>query len=78
MQNKDIASLVVFHRKKAGSTQVELAEIAGVSRFIVQEIEAGRDRTRWKHMLSVLESLNLKLEPKGPLVDQWRKLREAS
>ncbi|MEX0326269.1 MAG: helix-turn-helix domain-containing protein [Puniceicoccaceae bacterium] len=78
MHNKDLASLVVFHRKKAGLTQIELAELAGVSRFVVQEIEAGRGRTTWKHIGSVLESLNLKLEPRGPLVEQWRNWREGS
>lgn len=42
MQNKGVASLVVFHGKKAGLTRVELAELTGVIRFVVQEIEAVR------------------------------------
>lgn len=78
MRNKDLACLVAFHRKKAGLTQIELAELAGVSRFIVQELESGSDRTTWKHIKAVLDALNLELEPKGPLVEQWREWREAS
>lgn len=72
MQNKDLASLVAFHRKKAGLTQIELAELAAVSRFVVQEIEAGSGRTAWNHIGSVLKALNLNLEPSGPLVEEWR------
>lgn len=78
MHASDIGSLVTFHRKKAGLTQIELAKLSGVSRFVVQDIEAGTGRTTWKHLNSVLNSLNLELEPKGPLVDLWRSQRKAS
>ncbi len=78
MQNKDLGGLVAFHRKKANLTQIQLAELAGVSRFIVQEIEAGKGRTTWKHLEAVLEALNLRLEPRGPLVDEWLKSKEAA
>lgn len=78
MQPKDLASIVAFHRKKAGLTQVELARLAGVSRFVVQEIEAGKGRTTLQHVLSVLGTLNLKLEPSGPLVEHWRSRKDES
>tara|TARA_R110002111_G_scaffold149305_1_gene216336 strand:- start:15 stop:254 length:240 start_codon:yes stop_codon:yes gene_type:complete len=78
MQSEVLGSLVRFHRKKAGLTQTQLAELAGVSRFIVQELEAGKGRTTWKHLESVLEALNLSFEPSGPLVDEWRQWKEAS
>lgn len=78
MHASDIGSLVTFHRKKAGLTQIELAGLAGVSRFVVQDIEAGTGRTSWKHLKSVLNALNLDLEPKGPLVDAWWAQRKAS
>jgi len=75
MHASDMGSLVAFHRKKARLTQIELAKLSGVSRFVVQDIEAGTGRTTWKHLVSVLNSLNLELEPKGPLVDAWRARR---
>jgi len=78
MHASDIGSLVTFHRKKAGLTQIELAKLSGVSRFVVQDIEAGTGRTTWKHLKSVLTSLNLELEPKGPLVDAWQAQRKAT
>jgi HTH-type transcriptional regulator/antitoxin HipB len=78
MQSEVLGSLVSFHRKKAGLTQMQLAELAGVSRFIVQELEAGKGRTTWKHLESVLQALNLRFEPSGPLVDEWRQWKETS
>lgn len=72
MQSSALASLVTFHRKRAELSQAELARHAGVSRFVVQDLEAGRDRTTWRNLLAVLAVLNLKLEPEGPLVAEWR------
>jgi hypothetical protein len=40
---------------------------------VVQDIEAGRDRTTWRNLLAVLSVLNLKLDPVGPLVPEWRR-----
>ena len=78
MQSQDLASLVAFHRKRAQLSQNELAQHAGVSRFVVQDIEAGRDRTTWRNLLAVLAVLNLKLEPQGPLVHEWRQSSEGT
>ena len=78
MRSEDLGTLVAFHRRKAGLTQVELAQLAGVSRFIVQELEAGKGRTTWKHVEAVLQTLNLRLEPSGPLVEEWRIWKETS
>ena len=79
MQSKELGSLICFHRKRAGLTQIELAEHSGVSRSVVQELEAGAGRTTWSNMEAVLEVLNLRLEPEGPLVKAWRNsIEEAS
>jgi DNA-binding XRE family transcriptional regulator len=72
MQNKQLASLISWHRRRAGLSQVELARHAGVSRYVVQDLEAGEGRTTWARTMPVLRALNLQLLPQGPLVDQWR------
>jgi y4mF family transcriptional regulator len=72
MQTKQLSSLVRYHRKKARLSQTALAEHAGVSRTTIQDLEAGKGRTTWKNLLAVLTTLNLTLEPNGPLVDQWQ------
>jgi HTH-type transcriptional regulator/antitoxin HipB len=67
-----IASLIRFHRKRAGLSQVELASLSGVSRKVVQELEAGHDGATWRNLSAILGVLNVKLEPQGPLVEEWK------
>lgn len=71
MQTDHLASLISWHRRRAGLSQVELAHHAGVSRYVVQDLEAGTGRTTWARMVPVLQALNIHLLPQGPLVDEW-------
>ena len=73
MHSSDLASLITYHRKQAGLSQVELALHAGVSRNVVQDLEAGKERASWRNLRAVLGVLNIRLEPDGPLVDAWKK-----
>jgi DNA-binding XRE family transcriptional regulator len=77
MHPEDLNSLLIFHRKRAGLTQVALAECAGVSRTVVQDLEAGKGRASWKHLVMILNVLNITLEPTGPLVADWKKSQRA-
>ena len=76
MQTDELASLITWHRKRAGLSQIDLARHAGVSRYVVQDMEAGVGRTTWARMLPVLRALNLDLLPQGPLVADWRASRK--
>jgi DNA-binding phage protein len=73
MQPEQLASLISWHRRRAGLSQVGLARHAGVSRYVVQDLEAGAGRTTWARTLPVLHALNLQLLPQGPLVEEWLK-----
>jgi transcriptional regulator with XRE-family HTH domain len=72
MQSLEIASLISYHRKQAGISQVELALHAEVSRNVVQDLEAGKERASWRNLQAVLGVLNIHLEPTGPMVEAWR------
>jgi transcriptional regulator with XRE-family HTH domain len=73
MQIEELASLIEYHRKRSGLSQSDLARHAGVSRSVVQDLEAGNGRTAWNRLAAVLGVLNLRLEPVGPLVGDWQK-----
>ena len=73
MQTDTLASLITWHRKRAGLSQTNLARHAGVSRYVVQDLEAGNGRTTWGKLCAVLGVLNLTFEPSGPLVSVWEK-----
>jgi HTH-type transcriptional regulator/antitoxin HipB len=68
----ELPSLVRYHRKAADLSQIELAELANVSRKVVQCIEAGGEQMSWKNVQAVLAVLNITLTPTGPLVSHWQ------
>jgi transcriptional regulator with XRE-family HTH domain len=67
----NLSSLVRYHRKAADLSQIELAQLANVSRKVVQCMEAGGAQISWKNLQAVFAVLNIRLRPAGPLVSQW-------
>ncbi len=66
-QFRDIAHAVRWHRKLAGLTQVELAELAGVGKTVLFDIEHGKESVLACGLLKVLAALNLKIEIVSPV-----------
>jgi predicted transcriptional regulator len=69
----ELDGIIRYHRKAAALSQAELSSLAGVSRKVVQSLEAGNAKVSWDNVLAVLRTLNITLEPVGPLIDRWRK-----
>lgn len=67
MNNLDLGALIKVHRKEAGLTQLELANLAGIGKTTVFDIEKNKETVRWSNLLAVLEVLNIKVEFKSPL-----------
>lgn len=74
MNSGEIASLIRWHRRRAGLKQADLAQLAGVSRSVIGDLEGGSLKTSCTRLAAVLGALHLELEPKGPLVGAWRAL----
>lgn len=68
MSDFDLGALIKDHRKKAGLTQLELANLAGVGKTTVFDIEKNKESVRWNNLLAVLHVLNIKVEFKSPLI----------
>lgn len=67
MNDFDLGTLIKEHRKKAGLTQLELANLAGVGKTTVFDIEKNKETVRWSNLLAVLRVLNIKVDFKSPL-----------
>jgi len=52
----DIAEFICRHRKKAGLTQHELADIASIGKTTVFDIEKGKETVRLVNLIKVLNS----------------------
>ena len=55
------------HRKTAGLSQLDLAQLAGVGKTVVFDVEKGKSTIRLATLLQILHALNMKLEWTSPL-----------
>ncbi|USD25912.1 helix-turn-helix domain-containing protein [Flagellimonas marinaquae] len=69
MSDFDLGLMVKNHRKKAGLTQLELANLAGIGKTTVFDIEKNKETVRWSNILAVLQVLNIEVEFKSPLTE---------
>lgn len=68
MQNQDsIDKIVRLARKHAGLSQAELAEMAGVGRATVQQLEAGKLSIQLDTLLKICGVLNIKIDFISPV-----------
>lgn len=67
MKMSDIGNMVRRHRKAAGLSQLELAELAGVGKTVVFDVEKGKESVRFNTLLSILNALNITLSLNSPL-----------
>jgi len=58
---KTLGQAVRDHRKTAGLTQLALAELAGVGKSAVFDIEKGKPTVRLETLIRVLAALNMEL-----------------
>jgi HTH-type transcriptional regulator / antitoxin HipB len=72
MQNR-LADIILFHRKRSGLTQQGLAELAGVGKNMVYELESGKQSVRLENLLKVLLVLNVELDFQSPLREAFLK-----
>ena len=68
---KQLANIILFHRKRSGLTQLELAEMAGVGKNMVYELEKGKQSIRLDNLLKILLVLNIELTFQSPLRESF-------
>lgn len=68
----EIGRIVQFHRKQAGLSRIALADIAGVGKTVVYDIEKGKPTVRLNTLLNILGALNITLSIDGPLMDFFK------
>lgn len=73
----NLGNLVRYHRKKAGLSQVALAEIAGTGKTVVYDVEKGKITVKFDTLLKLFNALNISLELKSPLMDLYKEQNDA-
>lgn len=64
----NLSTTVRFHRKKSGLTQKALADLAGVGKTVVFDIEKGKTSIQFDTLVKVLDALNIKINYSSPII----------
>ena len=64
---KRLGDFVRAHREAAQLTRVQLAELSGVGKTAIFDLEHGKPTVRLQTLLNIADVLNLKLEAGSPL-----------
>jgi HTH-type transcriptional regulator/antitoxin HipB len=67
MNNFNLGLFIKEHRKKAGLTQLQLANLAGVGKTTVFDIEKNKKTVSWNNLLTVITVLNIEVHFKSPM-----------
>ena len=71
MLEPDILSKIIRnHRKAAGLSQKSLAEMAGVGKTVVYDIEKGKETVQINTLRKILNILNIKVQLISPIKEQ--------
>jgi HTH-type transcriptional regulator / antitoxin HipB len=65
-----LAEIVRRHRKMAGVSQLQLAEMAGVGKTVVFDLEKGKATIRLDTLRKILSVLNIRVLLTSPLMDK--------
>jgi len=63
-----LSEIVLFHRKSSGLTREQLADLAGIGKTVIFDIEKGKETIRFSTVQKVLKVLNVKITFSGPLM----------
>ncbi len=72
-----IGEMIKYHRNQSGLSRKSLAELAGVGKTAIYDIEHGRVTFRINTLFSILNVLNIKVKFESPLIEEGEGLENA-
>ncbi len=71
--NNKLHEVILFHRKRAKLSRKELAELAGVGKTVIYDLEKGKKTIKWSTIITVLGALNISIKFQSPLMEEYEK-----
>ena len=65
-----LAAIIKKHRKAAGLSQLQLAELAGVGKTVVFNLEKGKETIQLDTLRKILKALNITVQLTSPFMKQ--------
>ena len=72
-----LGEIAAFHRKASGLSRVELAELAGIGKTALFDIEHGKATVRFETIRRLLNALNITVYLESPLMSQFEEQSDA-
>ncbi len=72
IESQDIAEIIRMHRKAAKLSRAELAEMAGVGKTVIYDIENGKETIQLDTLQKIFKVLNIKIQLVSPLIESLR------
>ena len=69
LEPKILARVIKKHRKAAKLSQLQLAEMAGVGKTVVFDLEKGKETVKLNTLRKILKVLNIKAQLISPLLN---------
>lgn len=66
---QNLGEIVLFHRKQSGLSRKQLADLSGVGKTVIYDIEKGKETIRFITLSKVLNALNIKIKYESPLME---------
>lgn len=64
-----LGDLIRCHRKKSGLTQKQLADLAGVGKTVVFDIEHGKETVQFDSLKKICDALNITIRLESPIIE---------
>lgn len=68
----ELGKIIKYHRKISGLSRVECAELAGIGKTAIYDIEHGKDTVQFRTILKLLKVLNIKIAFQSPLMQYYK------
>jgi y4mF family transcriptional regulator len=70
LEPKVLGTVIKKHRKAAGLSQLQLAEMAGVGKTVIFDIEKGKETIQLNTLRKILAVLNIKVQLASPFMNK--------
>ncbi len=75
IKSQELADVIRMHRKAAKLSRDKLAEMSGVGKTVIYDIEKGKETIQLDTLRKVLNVLNIKIELTSPLLNNTGNIR---
>lgn len=76
MDFKLLSKIIHYHRKRSGLSRVALANLAGVGKTAIYDIEHGKETVQFATIQKICKALNISVFFDSPLMKQFEETHE--